>query len=100
METLYRTVKVSDRLPEKEGFYLIRFQEEGKEYTLEYLFKPDADKEDLLEYGIYWLEEIEIPTDEEVLKASSSLRYACNHRDGSIGVFKNGVNWLKQKLLK
>ena len=86
METIFRKVKVSDRLPEKEGFYLIRFQEEGKEYTLEYLFKPDADKEDLLEYGIYWLEEIETPTDEEIEKSVKTTANMFNTLMDAIGI--------------
>jgi hypothetical protein len=66
METIYRTVKVSDRLPEKEGWYFVLAKDKQPESV--YPFSDSNKLEWLIEVDA-WLEEIEIPTDEEIEKS-------------------------------
>jgi hypothetical protein len=72
-QTYFAKVKVTDRLPEKRGHYIVYFKGRQKEngdlflFAYEYwYFGTDEDKKELLENGSYWLEERELPTDEEL----------------------------------
>jgi len=57
---LYRQVSVSDRLPEKEGFY---DTEHGLIWFNDKYFMTDANREPK-----YWYKQVELPSEEEIEK--------------------------------
>lgn len=58
--SLYRRVMVVDRLPKESGFYLTS---SGMRYFIESFKKWNVTP-------LYWLEEVELPSKEEILKES------------------------------
>jgi hypothetical protein len=62
METIYRKVKTAERLPEKEGRYIVQNSDvDHPEYML---FNKTT--EAFFGFTIWWLEEVELPRDEEI----------------------------------
>lgn len=90
---IYIEVPVADRLPEKEGDTLFFVDKENIHY-IGWYYKSDGfyafngqKKVDPL----YWLEPIDVPTDEEIENHSLLQEEFCN-------CFDKGVEWILQKL--
>ena len=102
MKTIYRIIQCSDRLPEKSGEYLT---DVGKITYHDELGEFGYNSEDL--FGIedrywqyvkcdYWLEEIQLPTNEEKENFLNRVRnnYSINEVAGAEMMYK----WLLSKL--
>lgn len=61
METLYRKVAVTDRMPENDTRILVRYKD-GKGLDIYYYFDDLHCKDVLLQEVEYWVEEIPNPT--------------------------------------
>lgn len=90
--SVYRKVLVSERLPSEDGVYIVK-NENGSfecEYCKEYSFYDEfSDCSGIT----YWLEEVELPTDQDIVNESNKL----NTNERSIG-FENGANYVLNKL--
>jgi hypothetical protein len=84
---IYIEVPVSERLPEKYSFV---FTDMGKGFVNEENNWIDYDINDI--YPSYWLELVEVPTDEEILNETYIKQD--NHQTP----FLLGVEWILQKL--
>lgn len=72
---LYRQVSVSDRLPQTEGRYLVKSH--GEWFSASYLEQFSFNEEMLDCSGVtHWLEEISLPTNEEIRKERDAYSYS------------------------
>jgi hypothetical protein len=102
-------IKSEADLPKKDGYYLICFKRlkvSQMDYTLEYCYKGiKSEKRDILKNALYWLEEIELPTDDEIDEQIDKYAFRVPY-DGSnefydeiaLKHYQAGINWLKSKL--
>ena len=94
---VYRPVLTNDRLPDKPGFYftsdgLLYKNKDSKEWSyydrIDLIFKK-------VEAPEWWLEEIELPTEEEINKPAND-EYVDSLRGYS--AFKKGAEWVINKI--
>ena len=84
---IYIEVPVAERLPKK---YIDVYTNEGKAFVNEENNWRDKNINDI--YPVYWLEAVEVPTDEEILNETSIKQ------DKHQTPFLRGVEWILQKL--
>ena len=90
---IYIEVPVAERLPEKEGDTLFFVDKENIHYIGWYRdggFYAFNGQKDVS--PVYWLEAVEVPTDEEILNETSIKQ------DKHQTPFLRGVEWILQKL--
>jgi hypothetical protein len=101
---LFREVKCSDRLPEREDVYFVYYNKtvdgymKGHEY-----FNPDKERTVAFWRSNYhiWLEPYELPTDEEIRKEAATYDNAMTSIAEGIWMpmgFIEGAQWVLSKL--
>jgi hypothetical protein len=64
MKTIYRKVRSSEKLPDKTGWYNTSINKAW--FFAGYWYRYEDPSESNLVNPVYWLEEIQLPTDEEM----------------------------------
>ena len=101
-KTIFIKHEITDKksLPKNKGLYILIWKK-GKRADL-FLFTPNDlnDIEWWLYYGVYWLEEREIPSDKEII--NWAIKDTSGIKSGNRGLIKDakitGINWFKSKL--
>ena len=92
-QTIFRKVSVTDRLPEKEGIYVVKNDQSYFEAIFDHNYSFHGEFTDCS--GVtHWLEEIELPLDPIIQPARRGVPATKEYSEG----YLNGVKFILNKL--
>lgn len=91
--TIYRKVKVSERLPESRGYYDTDMGTLYYRKKIKHSIWEDWEDANYPKYPEYWLEEIELPTEEDI-NSIVSVYHDVENRNAC----RTGINYILNKI--